>query len=254
VKYETETKFIIIHKNPETIVNELTSLRQLNKFSLIRGEDQQIKDIYFDTRDAFLQKRKLALRFRMLNQQRLITLKGKTRIQYDGAIQRLEIEKNWSQAALAEITGILREEGLDINWNPQDFSLEEPSICLQKMNLNSFHERRTQRIIRWIVDPENNEPIVELAFDTAIYRFGKDTVIHYEVELEEKSAQAGDVIPKCAQELHALFPNQLQAWTVNKLALGIILEKLIHRLEFQKLIDSKNHITFEGYQQILKES
>ena len=252
--FEIETKLAIIHSEPEGIADQIACERNIGHYILEPEPEQSITDRYFDTPDYFLRGKGLALRHRLKNEESLVTLKGKSRIQASGAIRRMEIEDHWSEAALYEILQILSYTGLDLREKANTYMENDPFLTFKRLGFILLQERTTQRQVRIIKNPQNSREKAELAIDRAVYQFQNNTLKHYELEIEEKSEDAADMLEQCIKILHSSYRKALKSWKINKLALGLILEKLVQNPEFQKLIQSDDQISPEGYRLIEEEA
>jgi hypothetical protein len=105
-----------------------------------------------------------------------------------------------------------------------------------------------------IKNPQNSREKAELAIDRTVYQFQNNILRHYEIEIEEKSDDAATMVEQCIKILHSSYPQALKSWKINKLALGLILEKLVENPQFQKLIQSDDRISPEGYRFIEEEA
>jgi len=85
------------------------------------------------------------------------------------------------------------------------FSADNPILTFESLQFYTFHERTTHRRILQILDPKNNEEQCELAIDLARFKFNDKILIHYEIELEEKTRIGHYIIQTCAKELKKLF-------------------------------------------------
>jgi uncharacterized protein YjbK len=252
--YEIETKLVIFDKDPKKIANQIALEKNFGNYILESAPDQIIRDRYFDTAGHFLRSKGLAFRFRALNNENLLTLKGNSRIQAGGAIRRMEIEDRWNERTLNEILQILSYIGLTLKFKAKEFIQSDPLITLNKLGFILLQERTTHRQIRIIKNPENSLEKAEMAIDKAIYQFQNHNLKHYEVEMEEKSELATGMIEQCITIIHSSYPNTLKSWKINKLVLGLVLEKLVQNPEFHQNIASDGHISSKGYQLIEEEA
>jgi inorganic triphosphatase YgiF len=149
--FEIELKLVIIHNNPVEIARKINAQTHLAGYPLNRKDNVFIKDIYFDTSEKSLQQKGFALRIRVQNQQAYITIKGKTQIQEGGAIQRLEIEKEWSQQSWIEIISFLKGEKL-LPESVQPLKFNDHQSALSSAGLEPIQERTTHRQIRQVTD------------------------------------------------------------------------------------------------------
>jgi inorganic triphosphatase YgiF len=252
--FEIETKLAIIHSEPEEISEQIAREQSLGHYILEPAPQQAITDRYFDTADHFLRGKGLALRYRLRNEESLVTLKGKSRIETSGAIRRMEIEEHWSESALHEIMEILSYIGLNLKEKTHAFNQKDPVLTFKKLGFILLQERTTQRQVRMIKNPQNSREKAELAIDRTVYQFQNNILRHYEIEIEEKSDDAATMVEQCIKILHSSYPQALKSWKINKLALGLILEKLVENPQFQKLIQSDDRISPEGYRFIEAEA
>jgi len=97
---ELEATLLICSENPQEIVGQVASLTGIEDYRLLPQDPSKIHDIYFDTPDAFLNNKKIALRLRQIGTEQWITLKGPSYLTGWGSMERLEIEESWSKKSL----------------------------------------------------------------------------------------------------------------------------------------------------------
>jgi len=101
---EIEASLIIWSETPQVVAGQIAGLTSIGNYRLLPQNPEVIHDLYLDTPDGALQAQKLALRIREIGAMRWVTIKGASRpTNWEGGVERLEIEVPWSQDALARI-------------------------------------------------------------------------------------------------------------------------------------------------------
>jgi len=248
--FETELKLIIMHKNPLEIAQKISAQTHLAGYPLNHKDNVFIKDIYFDTPEKSLQQKRFALRIRVQNQQAYVTIKGKTHIQEDGAIRRLEIEKEWSQQSWMEIISLLKAEKI-LPESVQPLKFNDSHSALSSAGLEPIQERTTDRQIRQVMDRDRKKTLAELAIDKAIYQLHDKEIMHYEIEIESKATTEENILKNCWIDFQAVYPDCLEIWTINKLELGFLLKEWSKLPEFGKI--KKEHQLSPNEYQVIKD-
>jgi hypothetical protein len=249
---ETEIALAICADDAARIAKKIAARRTLGAYQLVPRPTQKIRDVYFDTRDQSLQKRKLALRIRELNGDALIALKGPSRANADGVPERLEIEARWSRTALTRVLRELCAHGIVVEMAQRDFAREEPHATLARLGFGVIQDRTTRRQIRHVIPRTAPSKIVdaELAIDAVTYRFGTQRVRLREIEIEARRAHAriGDLV----RHLETLFQPALRQW-YGKLATGLAIQALLEQGARQELLDDKNNLTPAAWDRLARE-
>ncbi len=243
---ETEIALVIRSPRAEQIADAIAQLKMLGRYRLAPLQPHLLRDVYFDTRAGALQARGLALRIRVVNAQKFITLKGSLGRPEQGVANRLEIERRWSRAAFARLARELGARGVALARADAAYRCDDPVGTLTRAGLRVVQARVTWRRARNVIGAAGRVH-AELAVDTTTFFFGKQVVHLHEIEIEAKSARAR--IGKMAQQLETSFAPTLQRWH-GKLATGRAIEVLLKRGTLQKLLDDRNNLTPKAYDRI----
>ena len=248
---ELEATLLICSENPQEVVGQVASLTGIEDYRLLPQDSSKIHDIYFDTPDAFLNNKKIALRLRQIGKEQWITLKGPSYLTGWGSMERLEIEESWSKKSLINIFNKLVEEGFELPHLPEDFDLITPREVMTGVGLKVIQDRVTSRQIRNIVYKNvNTGPILaELAIDSVMYSIGNENIHHNEVEIEAKMQDSEKVIQVISKHLIERFKPALCKWDHSKLATGKAIDKLLDD-GVAGLLDVNNNIKPEAYDKI----
>lgn len=222
---EIEAKLVVVSDRADEILEHLAGAGEFGGLTLIPMTEQSIRDVYYDTPAQALRAADLALRVRQVNWTLTLGVKGRAR-RVGPAIERLEIERPWSGAALGEILGVLRQHGVAIEAELPPEPVHEPAPTLGAAGLVPFQERFTQRARRQIVDRER-AIVGELAIDRAVFAFDAVRVRHFEIEIEAEGRQALDAVSALAAALLAAWPGELRTWDHSKVATGRAIEHVM---------------------------
>ncbi|MBI3914226.1 MAG: CYTH domain-containing protein [Chloroflexi bacterium] len=234
---ETEAALVIRSARPEKIAAEIAKLDAVGGYRLERGETQKIRDIYFDTPDRVLEKQRLGLRIRQVNDKRLITLKGPGR-QGGWGKTRLEIEAAWSRKALQRVLRELRARGIRVRVGNAEFESDDPLETIEELGFQVIQDRQTNRLIRNVLKKNvtSKTVVAELAIDSVSYHFGKQIVCLHEIEIESKTKNGKAAgLATLLENLIEMYQPALQEWK-SKLATGRALGELSKNSVFRKLI------------------
>lgn len=224
---EIEATLLVQSEAPEDLTAEISQLEKIGSWRVQKQPSLAIHDRYFDTADARLQQQRLSLRFRQINHESKLTLKGGGEETDWGALRRTEIESPWSLEALRNV---LREiegfESADITGLPES----DPVAALQKLGLKIIQERKTDRTVRNILG-SHDTLLAELALDRVTYQFGQRQILHHEIEVEARGGNV-DAVRKIVESLKSLDDMKLRPWAYSKLATGKAIEELISSQAF----------------------
>lgn len=249
---ETESTLIVCSNEPGEVIARIAELRSIAEFDLVPQKTQVIEDTYFDREDRALESKKLGLRTREANKQRLITLKGPPRLNEANISQRLEIELRWSNESLQTVVGELINWGIEIEELSKDVDFDQPERVVAKLGLEVIQRRENRRQIRNVVRSGHaNDVLAELAIDSLAFNFNGQQVHHKEVEIEAKSDEGVNLIPGLTATLQGLFPSDLVAWDYGKLSTGLVIEHLSDSGELKSLLDENGNLKPEAYPRIL---
>ena len=202
-----------------------------------------------DTPTANLHQAGFNLRTRKQNEDMLVTLKGNPKLLSDDVLQRMEIECPWSLGALENVIGILSENNIVLDNCEPKFDTPPHSV-LNQLGLDMVQKRRNNRIARDITDTRSKEHVAEIAIDQVTYEFGKDTVCHYELEVEAKGNGIPSDIQSIIDEFKKTYPNDLHPWLHGKLSTGLAIESLCKDNILQGLISRNHSLPMAGYKLI----
>jgi inorganic triphosphatase YgiF len=243
---EIEAALVIRSDAAEKIAKAIAALDAIGGYRLEPQETQKIRDLYFDTPDRALEKRRLGLRIRQVNGKTLITLKGPLR--KNGASRaRLEIEAAWSQKALARVRAELRDRKIELKKTRGVFNRADPLKTMTRLGLEIAQDRRTRRQVRKVLTKKARVPMAELAVDAVSYRFGKQAAHFREIEIEAK--QSGARLADVIEPLQQMFKPTLRVWE-GKYATGRVVEELLKKESPRKLLDDGNNLTIKTLDRI----
>ncbi len=247
---ETEIKFLVT--NP-CVIQETDSWfdETIPEWTWrIKKNEVAILDTYFDTIDRSLSKTKWGLRLRAIGSLRLLTLKGPARISKSGAVERQEFERRFSDRNAKEIIKIIVSLGISLNTDSIDYST--PEHFLNSLGLFQIQRRKTARSTRDVFRRGRPDRVAEFAMDTVFYTVGDMEVEHSEIEVERSDSAS----MKDFEELLVYIKNRsgqkLKVWTIDKLALGFILEDLWKEGMLTSLMTSSGGLSEGAYDLILE--
>lgn len=202
---EMEVALVVASSDPAGVWARVRNLRTLGAYDLVSRPAQPLFDRYFDTPSRDLWRRRLAVRERDVDGERLLALKGEIRPR-----EHLEIEQRDDDAARRRIDSELRARGVPT------------SVAA----LGVIQERDTIRERRALTFA--GRTFAELALDDVTYRFGGRVVRLREVEVELEDLEA-DLEPFVVQLLRAV--PELREWPYTKLATGAAIAAALERDE-----------------------
>lgn len=241
---EIEATLLIQSDSPEQVAAELASLQSIGRWNLQSQPSLTIQDRYYDTGDARLQRQGLSLRFRKINGETKLALKGEGKRSEWGALHRTEIEQPWSLEALEKILAEI--SGLE-NVVIENLPAADPSAALQKLGFQIIQDRMTDRTVRHILN-ERHEILAELALDRVTYQVDGQKILHYEIEVEAKSDDL-EAVKEIVTELQSINEAKLRPWAYSKLATGKAIEALISAKSL-KLKAGERALSHRLYEQI----
>lgn len=219
---EVEATLLIQSEEPEKLAGEIARFANIGSFRVQEQPSLRIHDRYFDTTDSHLQRQRLSLRFRRIDGESKLTLKGEGEETEWGALRRTEIELPWSLAALAEV--LAQVKGFEAA-DTASLSELQPVAALQKAGLTLIQDRETHRTVRNVVDSQDNV-LAELAIDRVFYTFEGKQILHYEIEVEAKGGHV-EAVREMVASLKAFDAAKLRPWAYSKLATGKAIEALL---------------------------
>jgi CYTH domain len=240
---EYELVLMVSSRDPAVLLEKISALVSLGNYRLITRETENLRDVYFDTLDRSLSRRRLNLRLRYLTNVVRITLKQSPGLFTRNRNERRETELDWS---FASISRILQEiSGHGIRLESRDPGKNDPVDVLKKLGLEVIQDRETKRKPREVVSVQG-EILAELAIDSVTYHFDVANIMLDEVEIEAKSKNGREALDEVAKSLIVLFGSELQRWRSGKLSTGMKIEKLLRDGRLNGLIQ-KGRLKQEAY-------
>ncbi|HDL18254.1 MAG TPA: CYTH domain-containing protein [Bacteroidetes bacterium] len=249
---ELETTFIIRSEHPIEIASRIAALDSISGFPLRVQKTKINHDIYWDTRDNQLYKKKLSLRLREVGQNLLLTIKGEAKTTEWGGVARLEIEVRWSPEGLTEILSALSADGIALQEPEVNSDRDNALEILRSLGLHIIQNRETERKVRNIT-AENSETIfAELVIDTVFYKIRNRLIRHFEIEIESKHKKGVVILKKIGAELGKQFGAEIEIWTHSKLTTGMAFEKLLSPNNWHQFIGGDQTVYPVTYNKLAK--
>jgi inorganic triphosphatase YgiF len=245
---EIELKLVIVSDSPQSVYDEIGELKIIAGYTLEAQPDVTIRDRYLDGPDCAFRNRRWALRLRTVAGKRLIALKGPAVTTEYGALERPEIEAEWSRKSLIDIAQQAKAIGVDVAVSDALFYQRNPIETLHELGLVTIQDRETVRGVRLILN-KREKPAVEMALDHVKYVVKDRMVDHYEIELESVSPEGEELIPRISRELTRIYGNDLRKWSYDKLLLGWVIELLYEQLSSSECIHD-GLLTSDSYDRI----
>jgi inorganic triphosphatase YgiF len=223
---EIEAKLAVTSDAPHVVADEIAGLESLENWTLRERNSVLVRDVYVDAPNLPLEESGVALRLRLVENRYVVTLKGReTRI--GNALQREELEREWSRETLDLISSRLRDWGIRLSQPPSFGDESEPSAVIAHWGLVAVQDRETFRRCKDVVPGSSGGAVAaELAVDEVVYRIAGRRIRHHEVEIElhgsEKTAALADIVA----DLCCRWP-VLTVWPHSKYATGKALEALL---------------------------
>jgi predicted adenylyl cyclase CyaB len=251
ISEELEISIVIASDDPKSIADEIKQVTSIGGYILCADHPKNIHDIYFDTENKDLKRQKLALRIRKMNDDMLLTFKGPS-VHRGEAMQRMEIEREWSHEAFEHVLQELRNIKVPLGKNASrsdtietnaSQNLSDITEVMYNHGLREIQDRETSRTIRNVVSEKNGPILAELAIDRVCYHFNDENIGFYEVEIENKFPDDGSsVIGTVGSMLRQRYPQTMIRWTHSKLEIGRAIEEIIpdlHKGNFLEIISDK---------------
>ena len=249
---EIESTLIIWSEAPQIVARQIAGLTSVGDYRLLPQAPQMIRDLYLDMPDHALETRELALRVREIGTTRWVALKGRSQpTDWEGSVERLEIEALWSQDALTRVVEELVDRGIRILLQRQDFDYADPLDVMTSLGLEPVQDRESHRTVRNIVKGEASDSVLaELAIDSVVYHFSDWEIYHHEVEIEAKEWRSSAVIKPVIESLAAMYGPALRRWGHSKLATGKAIEQMLGEGVLEGLLDINNNLKPVAYDRI----
>lgn len=222
---ELELKFMLC----KDIEDELNTLLSKNCFKLLKKEELQLSNRYFDTKDRLLFNNGIALRVRTSNEKPEMTIKTKDR----------------------GVGGIFvhPEYNISLNTEPNipDLSLFPTEIFtnLDVVNINkNIYENMAQNCNRTIYLISYLDSIIEISYDKVTYLSSNQNIEDLELELELKEGTKDSLVKIAFYLLDSLSNKSLYLGTLSKMQRAAIyaslakVPDLIENLELSLDVDS----------------
>lgn len=251
-KPELELVLLIVSDNPGSTAARIAKLESIDEYRLIPEPTKILHDIYLDTPDHNLGKKRINLRIRGSGGNYWITLKVSPGLFTRRRHERQEVEIPWSRESLSQITGMLVQRGVRLTMAPRlDLSLSQVDV-MRQMGLQIVQDRETERTPRNIVEAKNeSEVLAELEIDSVLYHFERHQIRLYELELEAKSQKGRGVLEDLSRRLLRDYASELRRWRYGKLVTGEKIERLLGTGELDNLVKGST-LKPEGYSRIEK--
>lgn len=270
---EVETTFRVRGFRRESVPADLAALEEVAGYRLEGGRSERLDDVYFDTPDASLERADLATRLRRRapdagppdRAEWVVALKGDERRLPSGATSRLEREMPWSPGTAGRVLELLAEHGVEPaeprsaapgpDPEPEPGKAggrgprPDPVAALRARGLVVIQRRRTQRR-RFGLRRQDGDRAGEVALDRVGYRLGGRggrTVLHVEVEVEGRGADADETVGRVGRGLRRCLGPALRRWPHDKLATGRAIERLWELGELGRWTGPGGALTEEGY-------
>ncbi len=225
-KTELEHVLMIISEDARSLAQQIAKLDSAAGYRLTPLPTVKIRDVYFDTADGRLRKRKVNLRVRRLENGHWLTLKQDPRIFSLRRDERQELEIPWSPDSLRRVLKELSSRGIELEGSSL-FAGSDPVEVLKTGGLRVIQDRETQREARNITSADGHVVLAELAVDSVLYHFQSPDIRLFEVEIEAKSSEGRRVIGEVASSLRKHFGSELRPWRHGKLKTGKTIRKLL---------------------------
>ncbi len=209
---ELEFKLAVVGPDPAGTLDRIAGLDRIGRWALSRPSSHLIHDVYWDSPDGALARKRITLRLRRIDGELRFTTKGAGRSDR-GLFRRREIElpatwTNWQQ-----VRDSLQTQGVSLRSDREE--LGKPAAWLERAGLTVTQDRITERRVRFaLVDGER---IAEVALDFTRYQFATRTAEFREVEIE-RLAGAPDHAREIGEALMATLPDRLEPATMGKYA------------------------------------
>ncbi len=236
-KSELELILLIVSSDPEATVSKLTRLDSIGPYKLLAEPVRSLHDIYLDTTNHALGKKRINLRIRGLGDSYLITMKTSPGLFSRRRHERQEVEIPWSEESLRKIVRELARKGIRLDL-PEKLDENASRLDVMKsMGLTILQDRETERVPRNIIDSTvPSEILAELEVDSVMYHFAGSDVRLFEIELEAKSERGRDVLGRISDKLLGDFGSELRTWRFGKLVTGEKLERMLAQGSLKSLM------------------
>ncbi len=223
---ELEIILMIVSGDPGSTVRKVSSLTSVGDYGLIAQPARTLHDIYVDTPDRSLGRKRINLRVRGSEGQYWLTMKVSPGLFSRNRHEREELEIPWSEASLSQINGELDGKGVKLRLPAPGVEKLPPVGVMQSMGLQILQDRETEREARNIIEPQaSSEILAELDIDSVLYHLEGQDVRLFELEIEAKSLKGKRVLGDVKKSLWGMFPSELRSWRFGKLVTGKKIER-----------------------------
>lgn len=226
---EVEATLAVSAETPAEVAERLAELDGIGPYRFEWHGTDELRDVYLDTPSGELRALGLALRLRRTEDGWRITVKGAARPASGGAVERSELELEWSPAGFRRVLEELRRRGVELPDAPSQHSGSAPADPVEAIGDAGFvvvQDRRTRRR-RARVAAEGaggGETLAWLAVDTVHFRDASGRgVRHREVEVEATASAPEGLPGEVAGLLRRRLGDALRPWEHPKLATGAAL-------------------------------
>ncbi len=249
-KPELELILLIVSPDPQSTALRVASLSAIGEYRLVAEPTKTLHDIYLDTPDHLLSKKRVNLRVRGTGESYWITMKISPGLLSWRRHERQEVEVPWSLESLSQIAGELSRKGVSLTV-PSELDETLSHVEMMKlMGLRVLQDRETERRPRNIVEGGGpTEVLAELEVDSVLYHFAGQDVRLFELELEAKSQRGSKILGGLSRKLQADFGSELRSWRFGKLVTGEKIERLLERKELGAYLDGST-LKAGGYERI----
>jgi len=260
---EIEVAFMIFSQDHAKVIDTLRDLI-LNQGYLVEQKGSiKINDTYFDKPNKILEKKKIGLRIRTINEANpKLTLKIPEKSNNPDYSERTETEKPWSRAALKEVISTLNlyidfsANKPDCDNNNYNYLDNDPKSTLLNWGFKLIQNRETNRNIINAMEKKSGKTGYEFAIDTTTYIINGHRIITTELEIELKNT-TNDGKPHLTNFNDKLKNhNELfQLWPYSKLVTGKAIENRLVKDELKEHDDFNNNniLTYSGIRKIISE-
>src|SRR5438093_1235279 len=113
-KPELELILLIVSRDPQSTALRVASLCAIGDYRLVAEPTKNLHDIYLDTPDRLLERKRINLRVRGSGESYWITMKTSPGLFTRRRHERQEVEVPWSHESLSEIAGELSRKGISL--------------------------------------------------------------------------------------------------------------------------------------------
>jgi len=226
---ELEVVLMIRARDPGATLERVAGLSSIRGYQLRQRSAKKIHDVYVDTSEGMLGRKKMNLRIRQTGEDYWITWKrGPGLLGLWNRNERRELELPWTKDSLSKMTGELDRIGVKL-LPAGDDAQSGPVETLRTMGLLVIQDRETNRQVREAMPTKGDRPLAELAIDSVEYHFQAQDVRLDEVEVEAKPSGGARVLEALREGLLELFKGELEPWRWGKLATGKMIEKMLRK-------------------------